>query len=77
MTKQSIKLEDADRYRYFLVVIDTKSFTKMFEEYEDDLYKEIDHWCNKNSIGKWSWIETTMWGFELEEDAMAFKLRWC
>ena len=75
MTKQWVKLKGADRYRYFLVPVDIKIFTNMFDEY-DNLYKAINLWCIKNCEGKWSWIETTMWGFELEEEAMAFKLRW-
>ena len=61
----------------YKIAIDRKTFTKMFEEQlQNDLYRIIDNWCDQNCKGKWSWLEATMWGFELEEDAMAFKLRW-
>ena len=60
----------------YKVKIDTETFKKNYRVYNQDLYESIDSWCYQNCQGDWQWHETTMWRFELESDAMAFKLRW-
>ncbi len=44
------------------------------EEYEDE-YNKMGHWVDENCTGMWTHSHMT-YIFELEEDAMAFKLRW-
>ena len=63
--------------KYFEIAIPIQIFTTMmFNEYKnDDIYAKINHWCSEN-CKQAIWLRITTWRFELEEDAMAFKLRW-
>ena len=36
----------------------------------------VDLWCKENCAGRWNAHNPIWWEFELESDAMAFKLRW-
>ncbi len=36
----------------------------------------VTEWCKENCMGKWEPSNPVWWEFELETDAMAFKLRW-
>lgn len=36
----------------------------------------VIRWCDENCQGRTAYINPTQWEFELEIDALAFKLRW-
>ena len=37
----------------------------------------VEKWCEENTTGIWSKDGLTLYYFEEESDAMAFKLMWC
>ena len=47
----------------------------LYKEHNDHLY-EMALWCEENLSGAWI-LENTKAGIVTDEDAMAFKLKWC
>ncbi len=58
------------------VTIDLKKFIYMFDKTTPSPWTKIRNWCQENCYGEWSYLYETVWEFELESDAVAFKLRW-
>ena len=59
----------------FRATLDGEGFVKLFDD-RDDVWGEIDGWCNENCEGDWSYLHGLTWKFELESDAMAFVMVW-
>lgn len=49
------------------------------KSYNNDSVKDMKSWCGKNCRGQWEYTiyyDVLLWTFKIEEDAVAFKLRW-
>jgi len=56
-----------------------RHWTEYDRTYNDDSLEAMSQWCEKNCFGKWTYNnfhDIFIWDFELEEEAVAFKLRW-
>ena len=79
--------EDKQRFRHLMFAYGTFDFDDGYVQKEYSLY-DIEEWLLENHIGEYSILYTfasymeegikdvTVFAFEEEADAMAFKLRW-
>ena len=78
-SKLNYDLQDGERGWVASYVEKLSDETWSFELDSEDAFcfsSIVTKWCEENCQGRWNPQDPIWWEFELEEDAMAFKLRW-